>query len=501
MFGIAVADQLRLNAQAFPDRTAIEVIGGPSLTYAEAWRRVLGLAETLREVPVHNGHRMVGLLLPNGADAILGMLACQLAGCSAVPINSRLARPEMNYILQDSGAVTVLAAAPYLDVAADLEGRAPLRVIDCDAVPSREAPAADWDPVDGATPYVVTYTSGTTGFPKGVVCSGDYIFMQYMRWAWQFGFGRHDTLLTAGPLFHGSYNGLSVIALLMGAKNRVMTAFDPAVACDELAERATFAFLVPTMTSTVLEEWRARGRPELGSLRFLLSSGASITPELLEGALSAFPNATVAEAYGYSEVGWVTYEEKPSPRDIRPQCVGWPMVGAEIAVVRPDGGRCEVGEPGEVVARSMLLFDGYLNKPEATEAAMVDGMVVSGDIGVLDEDGRLRIVDRKAHMIVTGGENVYTAEVERVLLTHPKIAEAAVVGRPDPHWGEAVVAVVVPAADGLDPEDVRNHCRRELAGYKVPKVVEIRSELPRNSMGKVQKFALREPSGAPSPAH
>ena len=177
------------------------------------------------------------------------------------------------------------------------------------------------------------------------------------------------------------------------------------------------------------------------------------------------------------------------------------MVGAEIAVVRPDGGRCEVGEPGEVVARSMLLFDGYLNKPEATEAAMVDGMVVSGDIGVLDEDGRLRIVDRKAHMIVTGGENVYTAEVERVLLTHPKIAEAAVVGRPDPHWGEAVVAVVVPAADGLDPEDVRNHCRRELAGYKVPKVVEIRSELPRNSMGKVQKFALREPSGAPSPAH
>lgn len=506
MIRFSVADQIAVNARSYSDRVALEVVDGdgsgpttPALTYAEAWRRVCGLADALGDVEAGPNGPMVALLLANGADHVLAYLACQAAGAAAVPVNSRLASPEVEYVLKDSGASVLLASEPYLEVAGAAATAVGARLIDAGAVATPAAPtrAVRADATRGEDLALVAYTSGTTGFPKGAGVTNDALLLQFHRWGWQFGLTADQVVLTAGPVFHLSYGGLSLAALLVGARVRVMAAFDPERACDELGGESTWAFLVPSMTAAVVDAWKRRGRPPLESLRFLLSSGAPVPAALLEEAMAAFPRAVVAEAYGWTEGGWVTYEAK-DPATLRPHCVGWPTLGSEVVVVDDDGRPCAVGQPGEITVRSVVPFAGYLNRPDATATATTpDGFVRSGDVGVLDADGRLRVVDRKVDMIVSGAENVYSAEVERVLLDHPGVAEAAVVGRPDARWGEAVVAVVVPAqgGDGAEPlaaDELQRFCRLHLAAYKCPKDVVVVDALPRNPMGKVQKTVLRD---------
>lgn len=484
-----VVDQIRMNAQTFPERVAIEVIGGDSLTYGEVWRRITGLADALAGVEERDPHKLVAIMLPNGPDAVLTQLACQLAGCVAIPMNVAFPVAELDGILADSGARTVLTAAPYLETAGQLAS-APT-IVDCATVPlsatfeHRVAPGADDDR------WIVYYTSGTTGLPKGAVFSNGAMFLRFVRWGWTFGLHSDDVVLTCGPMFHGSYGGLVLVSLTIGARARIMTKFDPQLAYEELRDTSTFAFLVPTMMSAVVDVWEKESKTPAVRARTLLSSGAPITAELLTQAIEVFPNATISEGYGWSEGNWVCFERK-TLEDLRPQSVGRPMVGADVRILRPDRTDCEVGEAGEIAARDLVLFSEYLHRPQETEAAMHEGYVLSGDVGVRDEDGRIRLLDRKKDMIVTGGENVYPAEVERVLMTHPDLVEAAVVGRPDPRWGEAVVAVAVTSRAGLTAESVQTFCREFLVGYKVPKQVLIVEQLPRNAMGKVQKFLVRD---------
>ncbi|MCT2583539.1 class I adenylate-forming enzyme family protein [Actinophytocola gossypii] len=479
-----LVEQLRLNAEAFPDRPAIEVVGGPALSYAGALDRTLVLATAIRR---RGDGSPVAILLRNGPDAVLAFLACQLAGVPALPVNSALTASEIDYILDDSAAGVLLHAGPPPPLAP----KRPPALID---VSTLDGPGDAWDtftPSDPADVFVIGYTSGTTGFPKGARYDGAGMYVQYLRWAVHFGITSDSTLLTAGPMFHNSYGGLSILALMVGATNRVLPAFDRRVAHDELAERATFAFLVPSMLTQVLDEWRARDRAPLPSLRCLLSSGAAVDAGLLADAFDAFPGAVVAEAYGWSEGGWVTHEVKTRGA-VLPQCVGWPMVGADVALFDADGARCGPGETGEIGVRNVTPFLGYVNPDSPLETSADGRYLLSGDIGRFADDGRLLVVDRKKDIIVTGGENVASGEVERAIDAHSAVRESAVVGRRDPRWGEAVTAVVV--LDGTaDEHDLRAHCRERLAGYKVPKTFEFVDALPRNSMGKVQKFLLREP--------
>ncbi|MCW5744981.1 MAG: AMP-binding protein [Alphaproteobacteria bacterium] len=491
---LTIAESVAARALAHPDRPAIEVLGGTTLTYGQAWRRVVALADAVGAVEPGPQGRMVAVLLGNGADALLAYLACQWAGVTAVPVNTRLAAPEVGFIVGDSGARLILTDRTYAEVAATVAAEHRARVVLAEDIAT---PAAVSPPVlavqdRGAMPCVVGYTSGTTGFPKGALYSNDHYLTALMRWGWEFGLTGDHLMLVPGPLFHLSYAGLSMAALCIGARVRIMPAFDPAAALDELTGSCTFAFLVPSMTGMIAQEWQRRGEPAVPAMRFMISSGAPGPLSLTQTAMRMFGNAKVCEAYGWTEGGWVTFEVK-RPETLLAHSVGWPTFGNEVGVFADDGRPCAVGEAGEVGVKSVTHFDGYLGRPEATQAAWRNGYVMSGDIGIWQADGRLCIVDRKKDMIISGGENVYTAEVERVLHEHPGVLEAAVVGLPDARWGEQVTAVIV-ARNGAkpDPAGVQAFCRERLAGYKVPRRIELVAELPRNPMGKVQKFRIVE---------
>lgn len=490
---LTIAECIALRCRAFPERPAIEMVGGQAMTYGEAWRRIAGLAGVLATCAGGRHGRMAALLLPNGPDAALAIAACQLAGVVAVPVNGRLTPPEMHHILADADCRLLLAGGQFVTMARQAASGLPLEVIDSAdvATPAHaEGPATGGRDV-GADACVVGYTSGTTGFPKGAIYTHDYYTMNNYRWGWEFGLSGDHVVLVAGPMFHLSYAGFALAGLTIGARVRILPEFSAGAALDELDRHCSFAFLVPTMLRMVAEEWQHRGCPPVRAVRHVISSGAPATPELLRTVMRMFPAAKVAEMYGWTEGSFATYEIK-HPDTLQSHCVGWPALGADVMLFGEDGEPCAPGVPGEVGVRGPVPFAGYLGNPAATEAAFHRGYLMSGDIGVFQPDGRLAIVDRKKDVIITGGENVYTMEVERVLLEHPGVAECAVVGLPDARWGERVAALIVPRETSPGSEAVIGFCRERLAGYKVPRDIAFTDALPRNAMGKVQKARVIE---------
>jgi acyl-CoA synthetase (AMP-forming)/AMP-acid ligase II len=498
-----VTDCIGAAARAFPDRVAIEVLTPDwgidpieTWTYGQAWARIGAVAAAIGPVEAGPHGPMAAILLPNGADHALAYPAIARAGAAAVPVNNRLAGPEIEYVLSDSGSQVILTGEPFVETAMEAARAVGARVVDVATVPPavRAGGADPATPVDADGIALVAYTSGTTGFPKGSTVTHRALLTRFAQWGWTFGLSPDQVLSTPGPLFHLSYGGLTLAHLAAGGRNRIMTAFDPDMALDEYADRSSWVFLVPSMLALIDQSWGRAGCPRLEGLQCVLSSGAPGPLSLLDRAFDLFPLARITEAYGWTEGGWVTFETKVREALV-PHSVGWPMVGSELLIVDPETAEpVEAGQPGEVAARSIVPFSGYLGKPEATaEARLGNGFVRSGDLGILLPDGRLTIVDRVKDMIISGGENVYCAEVERILVEHPQVVEAAVFGLPDPTWGERVAAAVV-VDGGAAPGEAAliEHCRARLAHYKCPRQVEEVAELPRNPMGKVQKYRLVE---------
>lgn len=485
------------------DREAL-VCDGRRLTYREFSTRLEQLHGALIRVGLRPGDR-VAMLLLNSIEFIELYCGVPMAGLVQVPLNFRWAEPELAYALADSGA-TVLVCDRDPGPLADLVERV-IRVDQGDY----EALLADADvvPFDSATVTEddlagLFYTGGTTGASKGVMLTHRNLVAN----AWNIQFAQpmtsDDRYLIMAPMFHAAGSVSVLQSIFVGATQVLMPSFDPVGMLDLVAaERITQTLGVPAMVAATVEEQLQRPR-DTSSFRVYAHGGSPIALEVVRRGITAFPGTQFLHLYGATETAPIVTglsDEVGLIDHDRGRSAGTPVMGCQVVIRDPGGAPCETGRPGEVTIRGANVMAGYWNKPEQTTAALRDGWYWSGDIGRVDSEGYLFLLDRSKDMIISGGENVYCTEVEDALYTHPAVLEATVFGIPDDRWGEAVHAVVVlrdgPPDDDrgtVDADTLITHCRSLIAGYKAPRSVEFRTEpLPKSGPGKVLKRQLRQP--------
>ncbi|SFC94191.1 Acyl-CoA synthetase (AMP-forming)/AMP-acid ligase II [Nocardioides terrae] len=470
-------------AQADPDGRAVSD-ATRTLTNAQFRDEVRAAAEHLRELGIGPG-AVVALRLTNRIEFVTLLFAAWRLGATITPVNPSLTAGEVERQLTDSDA----RLAVIEDDAAPVSSTETLRVGDLRRTSRRALEVPRTDPRDLA---LLIYTSGTTGVPKGVMLDHANLDAMISMGRLVLELGAADRCLLILPLFH--VNGIVISVLLplcAGASVVIAERFDPTDFFDRVAaERPTYFSAVPTIFA-MLAALPPDVAPETSTVRYAICGAAPAAPALLERfeARYGFP---VVEGYGLSEATCgVTINPIAGPR--RPGTVGSAFPGQEVRILDGDGSEVPLGVPGEVVVRGPNVMRGYLGRPEETAKVLVDGWLRTGDLGYLDGDGYLTLVGRSKDLIIRGGANIYPKEIEDVLAAHPAVQEAAVIGAPDPVWGEVVVAYVE-AAPGhvVDPVTVAVHCERHLSGYKRPVELHVLDVLPRNALGKVAKPALRE---------
>ncbi|WP_309644260.1 long-chain-fatty-acid--CoA ligase [Phenylobacterium sp.] len=494
-----VADVARRHAVIRPDAQALW-FEGEAISYAQFDALSSQCAQALLAAGVQPGDR-VGTLSKGNAEFFVLWFGCLKARACLTPVNWRLAPPEIAFILKDAGCRLMVVGPDYAETIAGLDLPDLAKVIQFG--PDFRAwiaaqPATDPGLAAVADDDVIQlYTSGTTGLPKGVQLTETNYKACFEGATQVWGqFDADDGVLVAMPLFHVAGANLGMLSLLQGARTVVMREVDIGLLLKMIeAHRIKHAFMAPAIINMVLQH-PAQGEADLSSLRHIYYGASPISEEVLTRAQARF-NSDFMQLYGLTEtIGGGTYlpPEAHDPALGKLRACGKPTPGYEIRV-RLDGRDAETGEVGEIEIRSAGIMKGYWNRPEATaEAICPEGWFKSGDAGFFDADGYLFIHDRVKDMIVSGGENIYPAEVENVLMGHPHVADAAVIGVPDERWGEAVKAIIVlrPGAEA-DTASVIEHCRGQIAGFKSPKSVDYVAVLPRNPSGKVLRRELRDP--------
>jgi long-chain acyl-CoA synthetase len=453
------------------------------LTYAQFAARVDAAAEQFAEHGVARGC-VVAIMLPNRVELLVAMAAAWRLGAAATPINPTFTSNEADHQISDADATLVVVSRTDSPTA----GRASILAEDLRTRATGALPPADTQPTDLA---LLIYTSGSTGRPKGVMLSHANIDAMTASMGEALRVTPSDHCLLVLPLFHVNAICVSVLTpLRVGAQVSMLERFHPAEFLQEIDRlRPTYFSAVPTIYS-LLVSLPTEVRADVSSVRVAICGAAPATAALLEAVERRF-GFPVVEGYGLSE-GTCASTVNPLDGPRKPGTVGVPLPGQTVAIMGKDGQLRPPGQRGEVVIQGPTVMQGYRNNAAATAEALGDGWLHTGDVGVLDEDGYLRLVDRIKDMIIRGGENIYPKEIESVLLEHPDVLEAAVVGAPDPTYGEVPVAFVAgPRAGHLDLEDLRTRCRAQLTKIKVPTSIEVLEELPKNPVGKIDKPALR----------
>ena len=491
------------HATRTPDK-AITVFEGETTTYGEMASGAAALAGGLSERGVHRGD-VVALLSYNCPEFLETVFAANYLGAIAMPINWRLAAPEVRFLLEHSGARALVCDEPLLDLANEATKGIETALVrvslspagkdgwttlaDLRATPNRVEPV----PAAADDVHRLMYTSGTTGRPKGVMISHANLAWKNLAHIIEFGFTSSDLGLACGPLYHVGALDLTTTSLIAaGATTIIHRSFEASAVVDELERsRATTVWLAPAMVNAIMALPDIEQR-DLSSVRVVINGGEKMPIPLIERIQRTFPSAWFADAYGLTEtVSGDTFLDRDSLVS-KLGSVGRPCLYLELDIWDELGRPLPAGERGEIVMRGPKVFRGYWRDPEATAAALAGGWFHTGDVGIRDDDGYLYIVDRFKDMIVSGGENIASSEVERVLYEHASVLEAAVVGRPDERWGEVPVAFVVLRPDATATPDVLlEHCRTQLARFKVPKDIMFLDALPRNPSGKVLKRELR----------
>ena len=497
---------------SFVARHALETLSHPAivfgekvLDYAALNRLANAAAQRLRDCGVQAGQRLIFTGRNCDAVAVLALAAGKI-GAVPVPLNWRLATEEMAAIGIDCDPSLIFTTEEFEASAAQIAARTNATVLPTDWLlhtPTDMPPELDQiTDVEGIALQV--YTSGTTGEPKGVMLShrallGINCLRDLLGWdSWS----AQDVTLVNAPLGHIGAYGMMARALFFGATTVIHEQFE-AGSTLEAIERfgITKLALVPTAIKMLLDHPRA-STTNFASLSQIVYGSAPITPDLLKRALATI-GCDFVQSYGQTETSGPVVALPPAdhdpPGNMRMTGAGLPMPATEVKIIAPSGDTMPRGKTGEILVRSIANMSGYWNRPDATWATLdAEGWVHTGDAGYLDDDGYLYVRSRVKEMIISGAENVYPAEVENALTSHPGVAEAAVIGLPDPHWGEVVTAVVV-ARHGfaLQAEELRAWARERIAGYKLPKAIHFVGELPLTSIGKIDKRALLATFGKP----
>jgi long-chain acyl-CoA synthetase len=495
------------HATSTPDKIAVRS-GADSITFRELDERSDRLAAALARLGLVHGDR-IALFVPSSIEFVLGFAAAVKGGFICVPVSNRLTAAEVSLILDDCRPRVILLNEDTRDTFRAAASSAPgvVRVACRDAAPDElDLPALIASGAPGpraplpveVDDCMICYTSGTTGRPKGAIITHANVavlngFVQRV----QLGLTPDDVLLATTSI--GLRTGFARLGNMLGIGCTlvVMPRFDVSTAAAIIERQGiTVLGLVPTVARMMLSEIE-RDPARFASLRVLLATGEAFPLVVKERLVKALPRLRIFSYFGMTEAGVVTCLF-PEEQFTHPASLGRPIPGVEVRLTGDDGTEVAPGEVGEMWARTghpgtLITMRGYFNRPEANAETIVDGWLRTGDLARFDADGYLYIVDRKKDMVLSGGMNIYSKEVEGVLLTHPSVRDAAIVGVPDEMYGEAVAAYLElePGATVTD-EDIIAHCRQHLASYKKPKYVRIVDELPRNSSGKTLKYRLRE---------
>lgn len=514
---------LRETTETFPQRDAILDPSGVTLTYEELDKRVSHLARGMLELGVCKGDK-VGLWMPNIPEWVVAYYAIARVGAVVVPMNTRYKMHEVEYILNNSEATTLFAVdafagIDYLSMIGKIRGNLPnLKNVIIVGEPGEDMHpfgaisengmslledgklSAREDTCEPSDNVFILYTSGTTGNPKGAMLSHHNIAKNAEQVTEVLHTEAQDVFLLAVPFFHcfGCVMGIAG-AITWGAAMVPMQIFKPVEAL-ELVERFGVSVLygVPTMFVLELEEYR-KGKADgssydVSTLRTGIMAGAPCPVEVMRGTMEDM-HCNVSIAYGLTEASPViTMTRFDDSVALRVETVGRALDGVEVKIADEDRNPLPTGEMGELACRGYNVMMGYYKMPEKTaESIDAEGWLYSGDLATMDKDGYVQIVGRKKDMLICGGFNVYPAEIEEYLFTHPKVQNASVIGMPDNVMGEVAVAYIIPRAEArIDPQEIVDYCVGEIANFKVPRYVQIVDEFPMTQSGKIQKFRLRE---------
>lgn len=506
-----MTQSLHRAVQQHPDRIAVR-FGARQRTFRQLGERVARLAGALQALGMARGER-VAMLALNSDRYLEYQMAVPWGGGVINPCNTRWSAAEILYSLEDSGSTILLVDEAFLPLVRQFradsstlraviycgEGEPPAGMHDYEALLAGSAPVAD-ALRRGEDLAGIFYTGGTTGFPKGVMLSHNNLCSSGLSLLAEGIAAPGATYLHAAPMFHLADMGIAMSHWIQGNTHAVIPSFSPVLVLDAIERHsANQMLLVPTMIQMLLDHLDQNSGCDLSSLRSLVYGAAPISEALLERAIAALPQAEIMQAYGMTELSPVATINPAASHAAagrrlgRHRSAGRPTSAVELRIVDLDGNELRRGQVGEVVVRGPNVMQGYWHKPEQTAAAIRDGWMHTGDGAYMDQDGYVYIVDRLKDMIISGGENIYSAEVENALASHPAVAACAVLGIPSTEWGETVHAVVVGRAGmNVAAAELVAHCKGLIAGYKCPRSVALVDALPLSGAGKVLKTKLRE---------
>jgi acyl-CoA synthetase (AMP-forming)/AMP-acid ligase II len=486
------------------EATVEPTAGGRRLTFRQLNERSNRVANALRLAGVKKGDR-VGLLMMNGAEFIEVFFAVAKIGAVNVPLNWRLVPDELEFILKDSGTSVLISSPEFAGAITELHGRGDRTDVQTWVQLGGDVPdfAANYDAwtanASAAEPTAagvnddlvfIMYTSGTTGLPKGVMHTHDTVMWAMLTIAATADTRYADRYLISLPMFHVGALAPVLGNVYKGSTQIILKAFDPKLSWQLIGdEKVTTTLMVPAMLQFMLATYD-KDAYDSSTLRWVMS-GAAPVPVTLIKAYEAM-GIEIHQVYGLTESGGPACLILGEDALVRAGSTGRAFFHTDVRVVDEEGHDAKVGEPGEVIVKGPHIMKGYWNRPEATADTIRDGWLHTGDVATMDEDGFITIMDRVKDMLISGGENVYPAEIENVVLSHEKVADVAVIGIPSAKWGESPMAVVVRKDESLTEQDVMDWCKGKLAPFKLVKSVVFTTEIPRNPSGKALKRILRD---------